>query len=123
MSFDGDQAIRAGAVQALLVVVVALVLAVALPGDFFSDWGWLTGPAAWLGCAAIVARRLQMPTFLTMVGAALAGLPMLLALAIGLHWPGVLVGLVAFGCWCGTLPSRRPRGPREPRVSRREPGR
>ena len=42
---------RAAAVQVLLVTAISLVLAVALPRSFFDDWGWLTGPAAWLGCA------------------------------------------------------------------------
>ena len=64
---------RAAAAQVLLVAAVSLILALALPHSFFDDWGWVTGPAAWLGCAAITAWALHLPVRGVMLGAALAG--------------------------------------------------
>ena len=117
MRVDTDLALRAAGLQALLVIVVAVLLSLALPSDFFQEWGWISGPTAWLGCAAIVARRLTLPYFHTLIGAAFAGLPSLLAVALGLHWAGALVGVAIFGAWCGTLTPLRPRQPagRRPR--------
>ena len=46
---------RAAVAQVVAVAAVSLILAVTLPHSFFDDWGWLTGPVAWLGCAALVA--------------------------------------------------------------------
>lgn len=109
MKIDADLAIRAGALQALLVIILALTLALVFPDGFFRTWGWLTGPLAWIGCAALVSLRLALPTFPTLMGAAVAGLPSLLAVAIGLHWIGALVGVIVFALWCGTLHPRRPR--------------
>lgn len=112
MKVDADLAIRAGLLQAGLVAILALALAVLFSREFFESWGWLTGPVAWMGCAAVVARRLTLPYFAALVGAAVAGLPGLLALALGLHWLGPVVGVIVFGLWCGALTPRRPRLPR-----------
>ena len=76
---------RAAAAQLLLVAAVSLVLALALPHSFFEDWGWLTGPAAWLACAAITAWALHLPVGWVMLGAVLAGIPSALAVLAGIH--------------------------------------
>lgn len=116
MRMNLDLALRTGFTQAGLVILLALLLMLALPDDFFSDWGWLSGPVAWLACALVVALRYKLPRFLTLIGAAAAGVPMLLALAIGAHWAGVLVGIVVFGAWCGAL---RPPAPKQTAAPRR----
>jgi hypothetical protein len=100
---DRSVALRAGLTQALAIAVVALALAAALPRSFFEDWGWLAGPAAWLGCAALTARVVALPLGPVMAGAALAGLPSLVAVAVGVHWLGVVLGLPLFALWCGRL--------------------
>jgi hypothetical protein len=102
---DGSIFWRAAAVQVALVALVSVALALALPHSFFEDWGWLSGPAAWLGCAALTARLLDLPLGSALVGAALAGLPSLAAVLIGLHWLGVLLAVALFAAWC----ARRPR--------------
>jgi hypothetical protein len=94
--------------QGALVAAVAVVLAVALPRSFFEDWGWLAGPAAWGGCALVVGAALRLPLGLVLAGAALAGLPMLLGVAIGVHWLGLPLGLAVFGLWCARLAARPP---------------
>ena len=54
--------VKALLVQLVLVGVLAVILAIALPKSFFEDWGWLSGPVAWLACAIfswILAREKQ----------------------------------------------------------------
>jgi hypothetical protein len=98
---------RAALLQGALVAVVAVTLAVALPRSFFEDWGWLAGPAAWGGCALVVGAVLRLPLGLVVVGAALSGLPMLLGVAVGIHWIGAPLGLAVFGISCARLAARR----------------
>ena len=98
---------RAALLQGALVAAVAVALAVALPRSFFEDWGWLAGPAAWGGCALVVGAALRLPLGLVVVGAALSGLPMLLGVAVGVHWLGAPLGLAVFGVWCARLAARR----------------
>jgi hypothetical protein len=103
---DGSTFWRSAAVQVALVAVVSLVLALALPKSFFEDWGWLSGPLAWMGCAALTARILDLPLGSTLLGAALAGIPSVGAVLIGVHWLGVLLAVVLFGAWCARMPRR-----------------
>ena len=100
---DRRIALRAGIGQALTVAVLAVIVAVTLPKSFFEDWGWLAGPGAWMLCAALVARVLRLPLAGALIGAALAGLPSILAVVIGVHWLGAAFGVVLFGLWCGRL--------------------
>src|SRR3954454_1736428 len=74
---------RAAAAQVLLVALISVILALVLPHSFFHDWGWLTGPAAWLACAAITAWGLHLPVRGVMLGAVLAGIPSALAVLAG----------------------------------------
>ena len=95
---------RAGALQALSVAVLSVLLALALPHSFFEDWGWLAGPAAWLLCAALTARILGLPLAPSLLGAALAGIPSVAAVLIGLHWAGAALAVGLFALWCARLP-------------------
>jgi hypothetical protein len=100
---------RAAAVQVLLITAISLVLAAALPRSFFDDWGWLTGPAAWLACAALTAWVLHLSVRGVMLGAALVGIPSAVAVVAGVHWLGVAIAIAAFAAWCAWL-ARRPQG-------------
>jgi hypothetical protein len=100
---DRPTVVRAGAGQALAVAVLSIALAVALPHSFFEDWGWVVGPGAWLVCAALVARVLRLPLAGALLGAALAGLPSILAVVVGVHWLGAAIAVVLFALWCGRL--------------------
>lgn len=97
---------RAVAVQAGGVAILSVVLALALPHEFFDDWGWLAGPAAWAVCAAVTARLLELPLRSTLLGAALAGIPSVAAVLVGLHWLGAALAVVLFGLWCARLGAR-----------------
>ena len=94
---------RAAVVQALGVAVLSLALGLTLPHAFFEDWGWLAGPGAWAVCALITARVVDLPPLPTLVGAALAGLPSLVAVIIGVHWLGAVLAIGLFAAWCARL--------------------
>jgi hypothetical protein len=107
---DRSVAWRAALLQAFSVAAVAVALGVALPRSFFEDWGWFAGPGAWGLCAVVVGAVLRLPLGSVLVGAGVAGLPMLLGVAVGVHWLGAPLGLVVFGLWCGRLGARRTGG-------------
>ena len=97
---------KAAGLQAALVAVLSIALALALPHSFFEDWGWLAGPAAWALCALITARLLSLPALTTLLGAALAGIPSVAAVLVGAHWLGALFAVILFGIWCGVVAGR-----------------
>ncbi|MFM8519479.1 MAG: hypothetical protein ACKOB2_03590 [Solirubrobacterales bacterium] len=103
--FDGRTMAKAFLVQLLLVAVVSVILALLLPHSFFEDWGWLSGPVAWLACAWGTSRILSLPTLRTLIGAILVGIPSILFVVLGLHWLGALVAAVLFGAWCAYRPT------------------
>jgi hypothetical protein len=94
---------RAALLQLVAVALLSLALGLALPHDFFEDWGWVTGPLAWMLCAAFTARALRLPLGPTLLGAALAGLPSVLAVVVGLHWAGAVLAVGLFALWCARL--------------------
>lgn len=96
---------RVAVAQLLAVALLSRVLALVLPDDFFEAWGWIAGPAAWMLCAAFTALVLDLPLRHTLTGAVLAGLPSLLAVALGLHWAGALLAIGIFALWCARLPA------------------
>lgn len=98
---------RAALVQFVAVAILSLFLGLLLPHSFFESWGWLTGPLAWLLCAALTARFLYLPLAPTLLGAILVGIPSLLFVLLGLHWLGVIVAIALFAAWCARLPQER----------------
>lgn len=95
---------RSALLQLVAVAVLSIALALALPHDFFVDWGWFAGPAAWMLCAAFTARVLDLPLVPTLAGAVLAGIPSVLAVVLNLHWAGAIVAVGLFAVWCARLP-------------------
>lgn len=100
---------RVAAVQSASVAVLSIVLAAALGHGFFVDWGWLAGPGAWIACAAFTAATLRLAQRRALVGAALAGVPSVLAVLIGVHWLGAALAVLVFAVWCarGSAPEHR----------------
>ena len=94
---------RAALLQLAAVALLSIALALALPHSFFEDWGWLAGPASWMLCAAFTARVLRLPLGRALLGAALAGLPSLLAVLLDLHWAGAALAVGLFALWCARL--------------------
>lgn len=95
---------RVALLQLVAVAVLSIVLALLLPHDFFVDWGWIAGPAAWMLCAAFTARVLRLPLVPALIGAVLAGLPSLVAVVLDLHWAGAALAVGLFAIWCARLP-------------------
>lgn len=108
MRFDANLALRAALVQAAGVIVLGLATGLALNREFFEDWGWIAGPAAWLLAATATARVVRLPLGPVLLGAAPAGIPSGAATALGLHWLGAALAIVLLGLWCGALRARRP---------------
>ncbi|HWN73958.1 MAG TPA: hypothetical protein VNN15_09155 [Solirubrobacterales bacterium] len=94
---------RAALLQLIAVALLSIALAAALSHDFFVDWGWIAGPAAWMLCAAFTARVLRLPLVPALIGAALAGLPSLIAVVLDLHWAGAVLAVGLFALWCARL--------------------
>jgi hypothetical protein len=94
---------RSALLQLAAVAILSIALALALPHDFFVDWGWIAGPAAWMLCAALTARVLRLPLVPALTGAVLAGLPSLLAVVLGIHWIGAILAVALFALWCAHL--------------------
>jgi hypothetical protein len=107
---DGSVAWRASLIMGASIAVVALALGAALSREFFEDYGWAAGPGAWAACALLCARTLRLPVVPVLIGAALAGLPGLVGVLLGVHWLGPPLGIVLFGLCCGRLAGvpRRP---------------
>ena len=99
---------RSALVQLIAVGVLFAVLAILLPHSFFDSWGWITGPVAWMLCAALTARVLDLPRWPTLLGALLAGIPSVICVLIGAHTVGEAIAVVLFALWCGRLPRQRP---------------
>jgi hypothetical protein len=112
---DRSVAWRAALLQALLLTATALVLAALLDREFFVHWGWLAGPGAWAACALATGAILRLPPIAVLIGAALAGVPSLVTVLIGVHWLGAPFGVAAFAAWCGRLALRGPRPAVAPR--------
>jgi hypothetical protein len=99
---------RAALLQLAAVAILSIALALALPHNFFVDWGWIAGPAAWMLCAAFTARVLRLPVVPALTGAVLAGLPSLLAVVLGIHWIGAALAVALFALWCARLRNEDP---------------
>lgn len=98
---------RVAVVQLVAVAVLSLLLAAVFSHGFFESWGWLVGPAAWLGCAWLTARVVGLEPQPTLVWAVLAGLVSALFVLLGLHWLGALVAVGLFAYLCAREPGER----------------
>jgi hypothetical protein len=87
-------------IQLLAVAAVSIVLALLLPHSFFESWGWVSGPLAWLACAGFTATVLDLDLPRTVLGAALAGLPSIVFVVVGVHWLGAVFAGLLFAAWC-----------------------
>lgn len=105
---DRRVALRAGVVMVAVLAPVFLTLALALPKSFFEDWGWLTGPAAWVAAALVAGRVCSLPLGPVALGALVAGIPSAVFVLAGLHDVGPIVSLPLFALWCGHLATRWP---------------
>jgi hypothetical protein len=101
---DSEILWRVAAVQVAAVAVLSVLLALIFSHGFFESWGWLAGPLAWMACAWVTARVVGLPEAPVLIRAALAGIPSLLFVLVGLHWLGASVAIAIFAVWCARLP-------------------
>lgn len=90
------------AVQTLAVAVLfGLLLGLPLPDDFFEDYGWITGPLAWIACSLVTARVLRLPPGLVLFAALAGGVAGALVALVTSHTIGLVIGLLVFAASCG----------------------
>jgi hypothetical protein len=94
---------RAALLQLAAVALLSIALGLSLPHSFFEHWGWIAGPVSWMLCAAFTARLLALPLGPALLGAALAGVPSIVAVLVGLHWAGAVLAVGLFALWCAQL--------------------
>ncbi len=71
-----------------------------LPEDFFEDYGWISGPLAWIVCAALTAKILSLPRELAFFAALAGGVAgAIVGLALD-HTVGLVVGIAVFAASC-----------------------
>ena len=94
---------KSALLQVVIISVLMGILHLALPKDFFEDWGWFTGPVAWLGTSAVVGSILKLPIPQVLIGAVLAGLVSAVFVVLGLHLVGLVLAIPLFAVWCARL--------------------
>lgn len=99
---DSALFVRAALVQALLVgAVFGILIALPLGDDFFDDYGLITGPIAWILCAAATGAILKLPRDLVLFAAVAGGVAGFLVSLPASHTVGLLVAIAVFGASCG----------------------
>jgi hypothetical protein len=93
---------KALAVQGLAVAALGALLALLLPEDFFEDYGWLSGPLAWIACSLLTARVISLPLSIALFSAAAGGIAGAIVFLVASHWPGVVAGLLVFAASCAS---------------------
>jgi hypothetical protein len=90
------------AVQAIVLAIPFVVLAVTLDESFFEDWGWIAGPAIWLACSVVTARILSLPLGYVLFSAVAGGVAGAIVFLVASHWAGMAAGLLVFAASCGS---------------------
>jgi hypothetical protein len=97
---------RAAGLQLLLVGVLFAVLAITVPHSFFTDYGVVVGPLAWIGCSLATGRILRIPlTRLALASAAGGLLAGLVGMALD-HVVSLPVAIGVFAAICAAEPAR-----------------
>jgi hypothetical protein len=92
---------RSFAVQALGVVVLfGILIALPLPKDFFEDYGYFTGPLAWIAVTIMSARVLPIPAGIVLFNALAGGVAGFLVGLVAGHAPGLVISLLVFAASC-----------------------
>ena len=86
----------------MLLAIPFTILALTLDKSFFEDWGWLTGPVAWLACSVVTARILSLPLGYVLFSAVAGGVAGAIVFLVATHWAGMVAGLLVFAASCGS---------------------
>jgi hypothetical protein len=93
---------KALGVQAAVLAVPFVLLALTLDRSFFEDWGWLTGPVVWLLASALTARILSLPLGYALFSALAGGVAGAIVLLVASHAAGMVAALLVFAASCGS---------------------
>jgi len=98
---DWSRLARAALVQALLVgALFGVLVALPLGDDFFEDYGWISGPIAWIVCSAVTSRILGLPASRALLAAAAGGISgAVVGVALD-HTVGLIVAVGVFAASC-----------------------
>jgi hypothetical protein len=91
---------KALAVQAAVLALPFVLLALTLERGFFEDWGWLTGPVLWLLASAVTARILALPLGYTLACALAGGVAGTIVFLVASHGAGMAAALLVFAASC-----------------------
>ena len=92
---------RAALVQTLLVAALfAVLVALPLDEDFFEDYGWISGPVAWVTCAAIAAWILKLTAGRALIAAVAGGTAGAVVGVTLHHTAGLVVAVGVFAAVC-----------------------
>lgn len=91
---------KALAVQAAVLALPFVLLALTLERGFFEDWGWLTGPVLWLLASVVTARILALPLGYTLACALAGGLSGTIVFLVASHGAGMAAALLVFAASC-----------------------
>ena len=97
-------------VQGLALAALGALLALALPDDFFEDYGWVSGPLAWAACSLVTARVLSLPLSIALFSALAGGVAGAIVFLVTSHLPGVIAGLLVFAASCASYDDDTERG-------------
>jgi hypothetical protein len=97
---DGSILWRAALMQTLAVGVLFLALALALPREFFEDWGAVSGPLAWIAASLFTGRVLGLPLRTVAVASAVSGVAAALLGAAVAHAVSLPVAIGGFAALC-----------------------
>jgi hypothetical protein len=89
-------------VQAAVLAVPFVLLALTLDRSFFEDWGRLTGPVVWLLASLVTARVLSLPVGYTLFSAAAGGVAGAIVFLLASHAAGMVAALLVFAASCGS---------------------
>jgi hypothetical protein len=93
---------KALGVQAVVLAVPFVLLALTVDRSFFEDWGWLTGPLVWLAAAVVTARILSLPLPYALFSAVAGGVAGAIVLLAASHGAGMVAALLVFAASCGS---------------------
>jgi hypothetical protein len=110
--------LRSLAVQAVAIAVVfGVLIALPLGDDFFEDYGWVTGPVAWIACSLVTARVLSIPAGLVLFAALAGGVAGALVSLVTSHTVGLVISLLVFAASCGGYDPERDERERDARAA------
>jgi hypothetical protein len=96
-----------------VAVLFGILIALPLPKDFFKDYGYFTGPLAWIAVTVMSARLLPIPAGIVLFNALAGGVAGFLVGLVAGHTPGLVIALLVFAASCSGYDPELDDDPRE----------